>query len=89
MRILIAEDDFDIAKLYKKALEKNKHKVVLTSNGSDCLKNYLTTLKNMASRSKNQIRQMQPKQILTHFEIQMLNPEKLPIRILLHMMSLS
>ncbi|MGH9976951.1 MAG: response regulator [Nitrososphaeraceae archaeon] len=54
MRILIAEDDLDIAVLYKKALEKNKHNVVLTSNGSDCLKNYLTTLKNMASISKYQ-----------------------------------
>ena len=54
MRILIAEDDLDIAKLYKKALEKNKHNVVLTSNGSDCLKNYLTTLKKMASKSKHQ-----------------------------------
>ena len=54
MRILIAEDDLDIAVLYKKALEKHKHNVVLTSNGSDCLKSYLTTLKNMASISKNQ-----------------------------------
>ena len=36
MRILIAEDDLDIAVLYKKALEKNKHSVVLTSNGADC-----------------------------------------------------
>ena len=54
MRILIAEDDLDIAKLYKKALEKNKHEVVLTSNGSDCFKNYLTTLKNVASESKHQ-----------------------------------
>jgi CheY-like chemotaxis protein len=54
MRILIAEDDLDIAVLYKKALEKNKHSVVLTSNGADCLKNYLTTLKKMTSVSKNQ-----------------------------------
>lgn len=54
MRILIDEDDLEIPKLYKKALEKNKHKVVLTSNGSDCLKNYLTTLKNMASDRKHQ-----------------------------------
>ena len=54
MRILIAEDDLYIAKLYKKALEKNKHEVVLTSNGSDCFKNYLTTLKNVASESKHQ-----------------------------------
>ena len=50
MRILIAEDDLDIANLYKKALEKKKHKVVLTSNGSDCLTNYLTTLKDISSK---------------------------------------
>jgi CheY-like chemotaxis protein len=54
MRILIAEDDLDIAVLYKKALEKHEHSVVLTLDGSDCLKNYLTTLKKMTSISKNQ-----------------------------------
>jgi DNA-binding response OmpR family regulator len=42
MRILIAEDDLDIATLYKKALEKNKHRVVITSDGKDCLMNYIT-----------------------------------------------
>jgi CheY-like chemotaxis protein len=52
MRILIAEDDLDISNLYKKALEKHKHQVVLTSNGSDCLTNYLTTLRNMRSNPK-------------------------------------
>jgi CheY-like chemotaxis protein len=50
MRILIAEDDLDISNLYKKALEKNKHRVVLTANGSDCLTNYLTTQSSMASK---------------------------------------
>jgi CheY-like chemotaxis protein len=50
MRILIAEDDLDISILYKKALEKNKHQVIITSNGEECLKNYRTTLKNMASK---------------------------------------
>ena len=54
MRILIAEDDLDIANLYKKALEKNKHNVVLTSNGSDCLNHYLTAQKNMASELSHQ-----------------------------------
>ena len=49
MRILIAEDDLDIATLYKKALEKNKHSVLITLNGKDCLMNYLTTLKNLRS----------------------------------------
>jgi len=51
MRILIAEDDLDISTLYKKALEKNKHQVIITSNGEECLKNYRTTLKNMASKA--------------------------------------
>jgi CheY-like chemotaxis protein len=50
MRILIAEDDLDISTLYKKALEKNKHQVIITSNGEECLKNYRTTLKNMESK---------------------------------------
>jgi CheY-like chemotaxis protein len=44
MQVLIAEDDLDIATLYKKALEKRKHDVVITSNGEDCLKKYLDTL---------------------------------------------
>lgn len=51
MRILIAEDDLDISTLYKNALEKNKHLVVITSNGEECLKNYRTTLRNMVSKA--------------------------------------
>ena len=51
MRILIAEDDLDISTLYKKALEKNKHQVVITSNGEDCLNNYRTTLENRVSKA--------------------------------------
>jgi DNA-binding response OmpR family regulator len=51
MRILIAEDDLDISTLYKKALEKNKHQVVITSTGEECLNNYRTTLKNRSSKA--------------------------------------
>jgi CheY-like chemotaxis protein len=51
MQILIAEDDLDISTLYKKALEKNKHQVVITSNGEECLTNYRTTLKNTAAKA--------------------------------------
>ena len=47
MQVLIAEDDLDIATLYKKALEKRKHDVVITSNGEECLKKYLDTLHHM------------------------------------------
>src|SRR5690348_12669156 len=40
MKILIAEDEYDIALLYKMALEKRSHKVTITENGEDCLKIY-------------------------------------------------
>lgn len=40
MNILIAEDERDIAVLYKEALEARKHKVTITLNGEDCLKTY-------------------------------------------------
>jgi CheY-like chemotaxis protein len=44
MRILIAEDDPDISKLYKKALEKRNHNVVLTASGDTCIQTYLNNL---------------------------------------------
>ena len=44
MQVLIAEDDLDIATLYKKALERRRHDVTITSNGEDCLKKYLDAL---------------------------------------------
>jgi CheY-like chemotaxis protein len=47
MQVLIAEDDLDIATLYKKVLEKRKHDVTITSNGEECLKKYLDTLHHM------------------------------------------
>jgi CheY-like chemotaxis protein len=40
MKILIAEDEYDIALLYKMALEKRNHKVTITENGEDCLNIY-------------------------------------------------
>jgi CheY-like chemotaxis protein len=47
MQILIAEDDRDIATLYKKALERRGHNVTITSNGETCLKRYLDVLHKM------------------------------------------
>ncbi|MGB7635333.1 MAG: response regulator [Nitrososphaeraceae archaeon] len=44
LRILIAEDDPDISNLYKKALEKRNHNVVLTASGDTCIQNYLDNL---------------------------------------------
>jgi DNA-binding response OmpR family regulator len=39
MRILIAEDDLEIATLYERALARRKHDVVVTSNGEECIEN--------------------------------------------------
>jgi CheY-like chemotaxis protein len=44
MRLLIAEDDPDISRLYKKALEKRNHNVVLTVSGDTCIQTYLNNL---------------------------------------------
>jgi CheY-like chemotaxis protein len=52
MRILIAEDDQDISTLYKRALEKRKHSVVLTFSGEDCLQNYLDTFHSETGTTK-------------------------------------
>lgn len=38
IKILIAEDDIDIASLYKMVLEARKHNVYLTFNVQNCLK---------------------------------------------------
>jgi CheY-like chemotaxis protein len=40
LNILIAEDESDIAILYKTVLEKRNHKATITTNGEDCLKAY-------------------------------------------------
>ena len=52
LRILIAEDDPDISNLYKKALEKRNHNVVLTASGDTCIQNYLDNLPSTATIHK-------------------------------------
>jgi CheY-like chemotaxis protein len=49
MNILIAEDEKDIALLYKKALEVRNHRVTVTPNGEDCLKTYHDVFQEMIS----------------------------------------
>lgn len=44
MKILIAEDEADIATAYKAALESRGHQVTITSNGKLCLKEYQSRL---------------------------------------------
>ncbi|HEV8404663.1 MAG TPA: response regulator [Nitrososphaera sp.] len=40
MKILVAEDDFYAAELYKAALESNGHDVLVTFDGQECLRQY-------------------------------------------------
>ena len=50
MKILIAEDNSDIALVYRIALQNRNHHVVITDNGEDCLTIYREELKNFISR---------------------------------------
>ena len=50
MKILIAEDDRDIALVYRIALKDRNHHPTLTDNGEDCLTIYRQELKNFVSR---------------------------------------
>ena len=50
MKILIAEDDSDIALLYRVALKDRNHYPTLTDNGEDCLTIYRRKLKKFVSR---------------------------------------
>ena len=40
MKILIAEDELDLLSQYKEILEQNKHEVITTNNGDECLLSY-------------------------------------------------
>jgi CheY-like chemotaxis protein len=51
MNVLIAEDEYDIALLYRKALEKRNHHVTITYNGEDCLKTYNEEFQHMRFRT--------------------------------------
>lgn len=54
MNVLVAEDQEDIAILYKSALERKNHKVIITNDGEECLRVYNDELyKNTYMRSCN------------------------------------
>jgi CheY-like chemotaxis protein len=50
MKILIADDNRDIAFLYRVVLEARNHNITVTDNGEDCLTIYRQELKNFVSR---------------------------------------
>jgi DNA-binding response OmpR family regulator len=51
MKILIAEDERDVALLYKNALDRRNHQVMLAENGKICLDIYHKELEYMLSGS--------------------------------------
>jgi DNA-binding response OmpR family regulator len=53
MRVLIAEDELDIALSYKKALERKDHEVIITSDGEDCLKKYRLDMEQESKGTNN------------------------------------
>ena len=53
MRVLIAEDEIDIALAYKKALERKNHEVVITPDGEECLKKYRQDIEEMSKAAAN------------------------------------
>jgi DNA-binding response OmpR family regulator len=62
LRILIAEDELNLALSYKKALEKHKHEVLVTPDGEKCLVCY-----------KNSLKQNPQLQDRSHFDAVILN----------------
>src|ERR1041385_8623605 len=38
MRVLVADDDLEIARAYRFALEKNNHEVIITTDGEECIR---------------------------------------------------
>ena len=51
MKILLAEDETDVAILYKTMLEDRGHQVTITNNGEECLQVYHEELQNVTSNT--------------------------------------
>jgi CheY-like chemotaxis protein len=47
MKILIAEDDSNLAEAYRDALENRNHEIVMTANGEECLNKYRNEMQYM------------------------------------------
>jgi DNA-binding response OmpR family regulator len=60
MKILIAEDDYNIAMQYRIALENRNHKVLLTHDGEDCLRSYHEASGRLVSEQQQQPQPPQP-----------------------------
>ena len=51
MKILVAEDEPEIAKQYEAILAERKHEVIITYNGEQCIKAYYDELDKLQSKS--------------------------------------
>jgi CheY-like chemotaxis protein len=58
MNILIAEDENDLALLYKQALEDRDYHVTITPNGEDCLKTYHDVFQEMTLHNTNTMKHL-------------------------------
>lgn len=58
MNILIAEDENDLALLYKQALNDRDHHVTITPNGEDCLKMYHDVFQEMTLHNTNTLKHL-------------------------------
>jgi CheY-like chemotaxis protein len=60
MSILLAEDEKDIADIYKQVLESRNHRVTITSNGEDCLKAYHNAFQEKISHTETMTHSQSP-----------------------------
>ena len=73
MNILIAEDEMDIAILYKKVLEARNHQVTVTSNGEDCLKSYHDVFQEMISSHTRGMQRLPFDAVLLDYKMPQIN----------------
>jgi CheY-like chemotaxis protein len=53
MKVLIAEDELDIASSYRRALERNNHEVTISHDGEECLETYRRNLEQVSKAANN------------------------------------
>ena len=86
MKILVAEDESNIATLYKVSLEANGHQVQLTDNGEDCVKAYHIAMRpqKIASAFQSRLNETSNSNIPLPFEVVVLDyrmPKKVGLEV--------
>jgi CheY-like chemotaxis protein len=75
MKILVAEDESNIATLYEVSLEANGHQVQLTDNGEDCVKAYHIAMRHqkIARAFQSRVNEISNSNIPLPFEVVVLD----------------